>query len=142
MPQTHGVLHFTIGVTDLDRATAFYRDVLRCEVVNTNPVMTFMRSGTAIFVLTKTGQHVPPNPTDKPLGAWTTLFHHAFLIEPEQYDTTVAELDQRGIPWVDCTHEVEHVTVPGRRHLYVYDPDGNSVEFATMTESELRMLSS
>ena len=139
MIRTHGVLHFTIGVTDLERATAFYTDVLGCELVNTNPVMSFMRTGNDLFVLTKTGMHVRPNPEGQPT-AWTTLFHHALLVDPDDLPRIIAELDERGIAWGDCTDEVKHETVPGRRHIYVYDPDGNSIELATMIESERRAL--
>lgn len=126
---TKGFLHITIGVTDLDRATTFYQDVLGCELVRRNPIMSFMKTGADFFVLTKTGIHVSPNPEGPPaLG--NTLFHHAMLIDAEQYDNAVSYLKDHDIPFHDCT-AAGHSTFPGRRHIYIKDPDGNSIELAT-----------
>src|SRR5271169_729145 len=102
MIQTKGFLHITIGVTDLDRATTFYRDILGCELVRRNPKMSFMKTGEDFFVLTRTGMHVAPNP-DGPPAENNTLFHHAMLIEPEQFDNVVGYLKERGIAYKDCT---------------------------------------
>ncbi|HXP94397.1 MAG TPA: VOC family protein [Candidatus Binatia bacterium] len=129
MIQTKGFLHITIGVTDLDRATTFYRDILGCQLVRRNPIMSFMKTGEDFFVLTQTGMHVPPNP-DGPPAVGNTLFHHAMLIEPEQFDDVLAYLDERRIAYKDCT-AMGHTTFPGRRHVYIKDPDGNSIELAT-----------
>src|SRR5271165_5136433 len=122
MIRTKGFLHITISVTDLDRAMEFYRDVIGCEPVNENPIMRFMRSGDDLFVLAQTGRHVRPNPEAKP-DAWTTLFHHAFIIDADDFDDAKRQLEAKGIEYADCTRH-GHPTFPGRRHLYFYDPDG------------------
>jgi catechol 2,3-dioxygenase-like lactoylglutathione lyase family enzyme len=132
--RTHGFLHITISVRDLARATAFYRDVLGCEIVHENPIMTFMKTGSDMFVLTQLDNHVRPNPPG-PIGLHTTLFHHALLIEPDEFDAAIAQLHERGIETYDCS-DAGHRTFPGRRHVYVFDPDGNSIELATMTDTE------
>lgn len=129
MIRTKGFLHITIGVTDLDRATEFYQNVLGCELVRRNPIMSFMKTGEDFFVLSKTGSHVPPNPQG-PLDLHNTLFHHAMLIEPAAYEAAVAWLDEHGIEHFDCTPN-GHSTFPGRRHMYIKDLDGNSIELAT-----------
>jgi catechol 2,3-dioxygenase-like lactoylglutathione lyase family enzyme len=135
MIRTKGFLHITIGVTDLDRATKFYQDILGCELVRRNPIMSFMKTGEDFFVLTKTGVHVAPNPEGPPeLG--NTLFHHAMIIEPAQYDNVLAYLKELGIEFFDCTDN-GHTTFPGRRHVYIKDPDGNSIELATEPIPEL-----
>lgn len=129
MIKTKGFLHITIGVTDLDRATEFYREVLGCVLVRRNPIMSFMTTGDDYFVLTKTGDHVPPNPGG-PITAANTLFHHAMIIEPSQFDLAVEWLDARSLEHFDCT-QAGHTTFPGRRHMYIKDPDGNSIEIVT-----------
>jgi catechol 2,3-dioxygenase-like lactoylglutathione lyase family enzyme len=129
MIKTKGFLHITIGVTDLDRATAFYQDILGCELVRRNRHMSFMKTGDDFFVLTLTGMHVPPNP-DGPPRAGAVLFHHAMIIEPDQYDAILKELESRGLPYHDCTAD-GHTTFPGRKHVYIKDPDGNVIELAT-----------
>jgi catechol 2,3-dioxygenase-like lactoylglutathione lyase family enzyme len=129
MIRTKGFLHITIGVTDLARATAFYTDVLGCTLVRQNPIMSFMKTGDDFFVLTNTGTHTAPNP-DGPVDLHNTLFHHAMLVESDHFDVAVKLLDERGIPHYDCTAD-GHTTFPGRRHMYIKDPDGNSIEIVT-----------
>lgn len=131
MIQTQGFLHITIGVTDLDRATAFYRDFLGCELIrqNRSKTMSFMKTGDSFFVLTHTGVHQRPNQVG-PVNLETTLFHHAFLVTAEEFDRAVAYFEANGIEHFDCTPN-GHTTFPGRRHMYIMDPDGNAVELAT-----------
>lgn len=136
MIKTRGMLHITIGVTDLDRATAFYRDFLGCELVRQNgkKTMSFMKTGDFFFVLTHTGVHQRPNQVG-PVNLETTLFHHAFLVTPDEFDKAVGYFKANGIEHFDCTPN-GHTTFPGRRHMYIMDPDGNSVELATTIEGE------
>lgn len=136
MIKTRGFLHITIAVTDLERATAFYRDFLGCELVrqNKSKTMSFMKTGDDFFVLTHTGAHQWPN-LPGPLNLETTLFHHAFLVTPEEFDRAVKLFKEKGIESFDCTGN-GHTTFPGRRHIYIMDPDGNSVELATMIDGE------
>ncbi|TDI67676.1 MAG: hypothetical protein E2O90_02020 [Alphaproteobacteria bacterium] len=130
MIEPKGILHFTIGVTDLDRATAFYQDIVVATLVRQNRrrTMSFMDAGGGdLFVLTATGRHVAPN------GPGDTEFHHAFVVAPEAYDAAVAHLEAKGIAllWPQAKAEegpdTRHNTFPGR-HVYFHDPDGNGVE--------------
>lgn len=131
--RTKGFLHITIAVTDLERSTAFYRDVIGCEIVNRNPIMTFMKTGDDYFVLTKLDAHVSPNPPGRP-GHDSTLFHHAFLVEPAEFERAIAYFEANGIEYFDCGFN--HPTFPGRRHVYIQDPDRNSVELATVVTQD------
>jgi catechol 2,3-dioxygenase-like lactoylglutathione lyase family enzyme len=128
MIEPKSILHFTIGVTDLDRATDFYRNILGCTLLRQNRrhTMSFMEAGGDFFVLTSTGIHTPPN---RPKG---TEFHHAFVVAPEAYDAAVAHLEANGIEllWPQAKAEgpdTQHNTFPGR-HVYFHDPDGNGLE--------------
>ena len=58
------------------------------------------------------------------------------IVEAEQFDKAVEWLDAHGIAHYDCTDD-GHTTFPGRRHMYIKDPDGNSIEFATEVIPEL-----
>ncbi len=132
--KTRGFLHITISVKDLARATAFYRDVLGCEIVRQGRIMTFMRTGDDQFVLTQLDHHVSPN-APGPVNEYTTLFHHAFLVDDADYDRAVAALEREQIATWNCT-DFGHTTFPGRRHIYFMDPEGNSVELVTMLPSD------
>ena len=57
--KTEGLLHITISVTDMDRAKAFYEDILGFETYHMNPrgTMCFMNAGKDIIVLTSMEGH-------------------------------------------------------------------------------------
>ena len=115
-----GILHFTIGVTDLDKARAFYEEVVGCTFWRRNDSTVFMRAGEDYFVLSRTGYHQPPNKgTD-------TLIHHAFIVAGEDFDAAMAHLESRGIE-ILLYEDAGHRSFSGR-HAYFHDPDGNGIE--------------
>lgn len=122
-----GILHFTIGVTDIDRATEFYTGLLGCRLVRRNRRgnMSFLASGDDYFVLASTGHHVAPNTPGE------TTHHHAFILAPDDYDRAVKLLEDTGIA-TSVPAVAEHTTFPGR-HLYFSDPDGNGLEITDCT---------
>jgi catechol 2,3-dioxygenase-like lactoylglutathione lyase family enzyme len=134
---TKGFLHITIAVTDLERSTAFYRDVIGCEIVNQypvdDPIMTFMKTGEDHFVLTKMDGGVSPNPPGDP-DIDSTLFHHAFLVDEVDFERAIVDFKAAGIPYF--LSDFKHGTFPGRRHVYIHDPDRNSVELATTLSAD------
>jgi catechol 2,3-dioxygenase-like lactoylglutathione lyase family enzyme len=136
MIKTKGFLHLTISVTDVERAAAFYQDVLGCELVrmNTKKTMAFMKTGEDFFVLTHMPNHVKPN-LPGPLDLVTTLFHHAMIVEPDEWDRALEYFEAEGIEYYICT-DAGHTTFPGRRHVYVQDPDGNSIEIVSTSSLE------
>jgi catechol 2,3-dioxygenase-like lactoylglutathione lyase family enzyme len=120
MAQAKGILHFTISCTDRHRSAALYRDLLGCEILRVSDKFAFMQCGEQHFVLAEMAGHVSPNP---PGG---TLFHHAFIMDPENFDRARAEIEARGIAILKY-EEAGHRSFPGR-HLYIHDDDGNGIE--------------
>ena len=135
MFKTNGLLHITISVTDVARATAFYQDILCMELYHQNPrgTMSFMRAGDTVVVLTQMPNHVPPNPEG--LDRVTTKFHHALEVDHDEYDRALAHFAAKGIEVYHCT-DVNHMAVPGFRHVYIKDPDGNAIEIAGKLPAE------
>lgn len=119
-----GILHFTIGVTDLERSRRFYEDVVGCTFWRQNDTTVFMRCGDDYFVLSRTGYHTEPN------RGRDTLIHHAFIIAPENFDAAVSHLEASGVE-VLLYEDTGHRSFPGR-HLYFHDPDGNTIEFVDL----------
>jgi catechol 2,3-dioxygenase-like lactoylglutathione lyase family enzyme len=116
------VLHFTIGVTDLDRSRRFYEDVVGCTFWRQNDTTVFLRCGDDdTITLSKTGYHAAPN------RGSDTLIHHAFVIPPEDFDAACAHVEASGVE-VKLYEDTGHRSFPGR-HLYFHDPDGNAIEF-------------
>lgn len=131
--QPTGILHFTIGVTDVDRATDFYRDIVGCKPLgmNSKRTMSFMQAGGSYFVLANTGKHQSPNMPG------STTFHHAFIVAPDAYDHAITTLEAKGVELVEAAGKradpnAKHDKFPGR-HVYFYDPDGNGVEITDCT---------
>src|SRR5262245_63131415 len=86
-----GILHFTLSVTDLDRARKFYEEVVGCTFWRRNDTTVFMRCGDDCFVLSRTGYHVPQNRKRH------TLIHHAFVLERHDFDAALAHVDDCGV---------------------------------------------
>ncbi len=75
-----GILHFAIGVSDLEEGRKFYEGVLGCTYLRQNDDSVFMQAGNEYFVLTNAGKHTRPNPP----GGYE--FHHAFIVDGGDFD--------------------------------------------------------
>lgn len=117
---TKGILHFTIGVRDHHSAAKWYSEVLGCTILRTNTRYAFMECGGSYFVLAKIAHHVNPN------NPGEDAHHHAFIVDPEDFDRSLAIMQARGVELVRYSDE-GHVTFPGR-HAYFHDADGNCIE--------------
>ena len=125
MLRTRGVAHFTIPVTDTRRAEAFYTGKLGLAVVQSNHErgMVFLDSGGDCIILAR---------VDKPIStAREDDIHHAFIVDHEDYDSSVAALRESG---VDILFEEDRQggAVNGPR-AYFHDPDGNVLEIIDLT---------
>lgn len=116
-----GILHFTLSVTDLDRARRFYEEVVGAAFWRKNDTTVFMRCGEQYFVLSRTGYHTPAN------QGRDTLIHHAFTFERDDFDAALAHVEACGVE-VLRYQDKGHRSFPGR-HAYFHDPDGNAIEF-------------
>jgi len=121
MFKTKGMVHFTIPVTDLARAKAFYCDLLGFDFVRESPRMVFCRSEDDYFVLTISKMPIQPNEE----GA--VSIHHAFYVEPEEFDRAVAYLKESGVSIAKEETRGPEAAFGGR-HFYFHDPDGNVLE--------------
>jgi catechol 2,3-dioxygenase-like lactoylglutathione lyase family enzyme len=131
MPSIERILETALYVDDLDRATAFYRDVMGLRVLDSGPRLVAMDAGHAsILLLFKRGAtlagadlgaegRIPPHDGGGPV-------HLAFAIRAEELPGWERHLQDHGI-------EIESSTrwARGGTSLYFRDPDGHSVEVAT-----------
>ena len=76
MLKTHGVLHFSLPVTDLDRSRKFYEGLLGMKVVEQSARMVFLQTGDDYLILAK---GIEPLKYDSPQS---TPVHHAFKVKP------------------------------------------------------------
>jgi catechol 2,3-dioxygenase-like lactoylglutathione lyase family enzyme len=118
--RTTGILHFTIGVRDHIAAAKFYSEVLGCRLMRSNERYSFMQCGPSFFVLARIPHHVNPN------NPGEDAHHHAFMVEPEEFDRALAIMKARGVELVKYS-DTGHHSFPGR-HAYFHDTDGNCIE--------------
>ena len=126
MIETKGVVHFTIPVSDIERSEKFYCTILGLEVVRRVPAagMVFMRSGEHHLILTKSKTTIDPNPGNE------IDIHHAFRVDIDSYDQSIAFLKDNGIEILHEEDRREGVFIG--RQAYFHDPDRNVLEISAL----------
>ncbi len=130
MPPIAHILETALYVDDLDRAKAFYRDVIGLPVLLEGPrlvaldasegtVLLLFRSGASRNGVRFATGFIPPHDGAGPM-------HMAFAITAESLPAWEAHLEAHGVA-IDgrMTWEL------GGRSIYFRDPDGHSIELAT-----------
>jgi catechol 2,3-dioxygenase-like lactoylglutathione lyase family enzyme len=120
MLKTHGVLHFSLPVTDLDRSRQFYEGVLGLKVVEQSPRMVFLQTGDDFLILAK-GNDLMKYDTSK-----STPVHHAFKVKPEEFQSSIDDLRKNGVEVFNI--EERNTGVFWGPQAYFLDPDGNKLE--------------
>jgi catechol 2,3-dioxygenase-like lactoylglutathione lyase family enzyme len=135
--------HLVVGVTDMDRALAFYRDVLGMEVVfetlisgepfdavlhakhkQEGRVVGGLLGGLMVELLSLSAKPV----TDRPARRGITGIHNVSLSVTDLNDTHRRIRDAGYLP------EQEPFEIGGVRMFFVKDPDGTPVEFIELPD--------
>jgi catechol 2,3-dioxygenase-like lactoylglutathione lyase family enzyme len=130
MPQLDHVLETVLYVDDLDRAAAFYADILglrslfadqrlRAFAVGDRNMLLLFQAGSCLTTVQLPGGTIPPHDGRGPV-------HVAFAIPAEQLSAWEAYLDHHTIAIEGRTHWPR-----GGTSLYFRDPDGHLLELAT-----------
>ena len=121
------VAHFSIPVSDIERSTAFYTDIVGCRHLETvaRGTMAFLDAAGTCLILVK--RDPPINAREENHGG----VHHAFAVAHEDYLATLDHLRAKG---VEITFEEDRQggVVNGPR-AYFQDPDGTVLEFIDLT---------
>ena len=115
-----GLVHFSIPVSNLERSTKFYHEVLGMPVVRRSPHITFLRCGNEYLNLATTTARIQPNAEGE------TRVHHAFKVAAEDYDASIEILKSHNVK-ILLLEERQDGNFRGRS-LYFHDPDGNALE--------------
>jgi catechol 2,3-dioxygenase-like lactoylglutathione lyase family enzyme len=119
------IVETAIYVDDLERAVAFYRDVLGLELMGREPGHhAFFRVGDSVLLLFDPDETIKG--TRLPKHGSTGPGHFALGIAPDAYEDWRSHLLQHGV-----TIESEVVWPAGGRSIYVRDPAGNLAELVT-----------
>jgi len=120
MLKTHGVLHFSLPVTDLDRSRKFYEGVLGMKVIEQSPRMVFLQTGDDHIILAKGKEPLKYD------SAKNTPVHHAFKVKPDEFQSSIEDLRKNGVEVFNIEDRNEGVFWwPQAYFLY---PDGNKLE--------------
>jgi catechol 2,3-dioxygenase-like lactoylglutathione lyase family enzyme len=128
MPHIKGVAHFSIPVSDVDRSTKFYTDVVGCKFLSQTPDqgITFLDAGGVCLLLIKRPAPIAKGPPEMSNGV-----HHAFMIDAADYQRAVDGLRAKGIE-IFFEEDRRGGTIDGPR-AYFRDPDGTALEFINRT---------
>jgi catechol 2,3-dioxygenase-like lactoylglutathione lyase family enzyme len=130
MPTTRGILELSLYCDDAADTAAFYRRLLRCDVLVESERLTALDAGGATVLLVfQRGQTA--DAVDTPGGMvpghdGSGPSHLAFAVDTDQLDAWYGRL-------ADLDIDIESTVAwpRGGRSLYFRDPDGRSVELAT-----------
>lgn len=124
------MLESALYVDDLDRAEAFYRDIIGLSpIVKVDGRHVFFRCGDAVLLLFRPdATEVPPEIGARlpvpPHGA-RGPGHLCFRATADEIEAWRARLSAHGV-----AIEADFEWPQGGRSIYFRDPDGNSLEFA------------
>jgi catechol-2,3-dioxygenase len=129
-PRLTGVIETALYVDDLAGAARFYEDVLglpaltadsrfRAYDVGGRSVLLLFRRGATLETVRLPGGTIPPHDGHGPL-------HVAFAVPAEDLAAWTRRLEERGI-----AIEGRTIWPRGGESLYLRDPDGHLLEFAT-----------
>jgi catechol 2,3-dioxygenase-like lactoylglutathione lyase family enzyme len=121
------VAHFSIPVSDIERSTGFYTEIVGCRHLETvgRGTMSFLDAAGTCLILVK--RDPPINLVAENHGG----VHHSFAVAHEDYEAALDHLRARG---VEITFEEDRQggVVNGPR-AYFHDPDGTVLEFIDLT---------
>ena len=122
-----GVAHFAIPVSDPDRSTRFYTDIVGCRYLSALPdkSMTFLDAGGVCLLLIKR-----PAPIVTQLEGSNGV-HHAFMVDASAYRAAVDNLRANGVE-IFFEEDRRGGVIDGPR-AYFRDPDGTALEYIDRT---------
>ncbi len=122
-----GMAHFSIAVSDLDKSTRFYTEIVGCTHVMTTPdkKMAFIDAGGDCLILVKHAGPINSNLDDH------NGVHHSFKVEKKDYAAALDNLRSHGIE-VFFEEDRQGGVVNGPR-AYFRDPDGTVLEYIDLT---------
>ena len=125
MVEITSVAHFSIPVSDIDRSTKFYTDIVGCRHLQTvgGGRMAFLDAAGTCLILVK--RDPPINPRAEDHGG----VHHSFAVA--DYPAALDHLRKNGVA-ITFEEDRQGGVVNGPR-AYFHDPDGTALEFIDLT---------
>lgn len=129
-PPVSRVLETALYVADLDRSLRFYRDVVGLSPMLETPRLVALDAGAGSTLLLFKAGATSDDVTDPggliPGHEGTGRLHMAFAVDADHLEIWRARFAELGIPLAG-----EASWTRGGTSLYIRDPDGHAIEFAT-----------
>jgi catechol 2,3-dioxygenase-like lactoylglutathione lyase family enzyme len=127
MVAIRGMAHFSIAVSDLEKSTRFYTDIVGCRHLATTPdkTMAFIDAGGDCLILVK-----EEPPINRKLDDHNGV-HHSFKVDGKDYQPALDNLRAHGVE-VLFEEDRQGGVVNGPR-AYFRDPDGTVLEYIDLT---------
>lgn len=126
--------HLVLGVTDLDRSEAFYRDVIGLDVMGRNllaeprpHLVLQMNTGQLLVLIQNEGVKIPGR----------SGVHHGFMLTPNQYRRAYFRLKELGY---DVGDERQQYRAHGEYSIDIADPDGHRFQIQCYGPEALRSM--
>jgi catechol 2,3-dioxygenase-like lactoylglutathione lyase family enzyme len=128
MTEIKGIAHFSIPVSDVDKSTKFYTEIVGCKLLSALPDkrITFLDAGGVCVLLIKRSPPINKEPLEMSDGV-----HHAFMIDATEYQSALDALRANGVE-IFFEEDRRGGTIDGPR-AYFRDPDGTALEFINRT---------
>jgi catechol-2,3-dioxygenase len=123
MTKIKGLAEIVLNVHNLEAALKFYQEVLGLEVIG-RPGPVFLKAGQAAVSVPQMVVLVPLPAEAGPFETPRTLHHLALELDPQDFEAEEQQLKRLGYQ----IRYGQHPVIPSRT-MYVYDPEGNEVEF-------------
>jgi catechol 2,3-dioxygenase-like lactoylglutathione lyase family enzyme len=129
-PRLQGLSETSLYVADLDRAKAFYRDVIGLAVMVDSPRTVALDAGSGgvllLFRAGATSDDIVDAAGVIPGHEGAGRLHMAFAVAATEIEAWRRHFADHAVPLAG-----ERIWSLGGRSLYVHDPDGHVIEFAT-----------
>ena len=121
------VAHFSIPVSDAEKSTRFYTDIVGCRHLATVQAgkMVFLDAAGTCLILVE--REPPINRVQDDHGG----VHHAFAVAHEDYAAALDHLRSNGVA-ITFEEDRQGGVLNGPR-AYFHDPDGTVLEFIDLT---------
>jgi glyoxylase I family protein len=126
--QIEALDHVVLRVADLERSTAFYRDVLDCQIEKWQPELGLLqlRAGSALIDLVSLNGRIGREGGAGPAREGRNLDHFCLRLARFDEGALRAHLAEHGI---EVGETVDRYGADGYGpSIYIQDPDGNTVE--------------
>ena len=94
MVELRGVAHFSIPVSDVERSTKFYTEIVGCKYLSALPdkSITFLDAAGVCVLLIKRTAPINKQPLEMSNGV-----HHAFMIDADAYESAKGASKAKGV---------------------------------------------